>query len=96
MVPASAEIVGREHWLRQNRQWRDAAATSGGDSCSTGCFPLQPKPLSAKNYDYVYRRLVVDRRPLRKPLPLTDVFPVIVFGWKKAGVWPADPTPAGS
>ncbi|KAJ2693846.1 GTPase of the mitochondrial inner membrane that associates with the large ribosomal subunit, partial [Coemansia spiralis] len=87
---APAEDVGRAHWLRQNQAWRGAEASRSA-GCAATCFPRQPRRLSAKQYDVVFQRLVVDRERLRRPLPLTDVFPMLVSGWKKTGVWPANP-----
>ncbi|KAJ2331726.1 hypothetical protein GGI00_003124 [Coemansia sp. RSA 2681] len=84
-------LTGREHWLELNKQWR-----------AKGCADAEPKtkkpraarkPLSPHSYNYVYRMLVVERCPLKDPLPLTDTIALLVYGWKKTGVWPAD-TPA--
>ncbi|KAJ2156544.1 hypothetical protein GGF46_005121 [Coemansia sp. RSA 552] len=74
--------VGLAHWRRQNQEWRQGLS--------------QPKPrskdkqLSPRKYSYVFKRLVVERRKLKQPLPLTDAFPMLVDGWKETGVWPIE------
>ncbi|KAJ2902726.1 hypothetical protein GGI21_004520, partial [Coemansia aciculifera] len=62
-----------------------------GEIAGSKLKPRVPrKPLSPQSYSYVYKMLVVERCPLRDPLPLADTISLLVHGWKKTGVWPTD------
>ncbi|PIA16262.1 hypothetical protein COEREDRAFT_81458, partial [Coemansia reversa NRRL 1564] len=88
VVHMSSENVGLAHWLQQNRQWREG--TPHPSCCQTSCMPPKPYQLSPRKYNYVFKRLVVEKKPLKRPLSLVDVIPMLVHGWKKTGDWPTD------
>ncbi|KAJ1830672.1 hypothetical protein IWW55_000379 [Coemansia sp. RSA 2706] len=77
-----SQNVGLAHWQQQNRQWRDGEVDGKTQSRTT------PQPLSPRKYDYVFRKLVIDKKQLKRPLPLTDTVPMLIHGWRKTGVWP--------
>ncbi|KAJ2525013.1 hypothetical protein GGI11_000391 [Coemansia sp. RSA 2049] len=86
--------VGREHWLAQNRRWRQGQSPL---NCRAQSPVVQDgkkkdrKPLSKRMYDHTFRKLVMEWQPLKQSLPLEEAIPMIVYGWKKTGVWPSDP-----
>ncbi|KAI9500135.1 hypothetical protein GGI25_002561 [Coemansia spiralis] len=86
--------IGLEHWLEQNRRWREAKAPSSGDQLVKNQNTAKRKrPIGTLMYNHVFRKLVMEKRPLKEPLPLAEAIPILIHGWKQAGVWPADPQP---
>ncbi|KAJ1646358.1 hypothetical protein LPJ64_002157 [Coemansia asiatica] len=99
MTDAESDCVGRLHWIKQNRAWRmpkSDSRTDEGSSSGLRLPKLKQEPIDPKLYNYIFRRLVVDKRALKDPIPLAQAIPILVSGWKRTGVWPSDypsPTP---
>ncbi|ORX73992.1 hypothetical protein DL89DRAFT_7924 [Linderina pennispora] len=88
-------LIGLEHWKAQNARWRAGTKPKGVAE------PLTPGSLDGtysegrvnpRMYTSIFRGLIVDKRRLKKPLPLRDAIPMLVHGWKRAGVWPTEYT----
>ncbi|KAJ1861703.1 hypothetical protein H4R99_003783 [Coemansia sp. RSA 1722] len=92
MAGAESDSVGRLHWIKQNQAWR--TPKSDNKACEDSDRLRLPKtrhePLDPKLYGYIFRRLVVDKRALKEPIPLAQAMHILVSGWKRTGIWPAD------
>ncbi|KAJ2707498.1 hypothetical protein FB645_000674 [Coemansia sp. IMI 203386] len=92
MTGAESDSVGRLHWIKQNQAWR--TPKSDYKACEDSDRLRLPKtrhePLDPKLYGYIFRRLVVDKRALKEPIPLAQAMHILVSGWKRTGIWPAD------
>ncbi|KAJ1813483.1 hypothetical protein LPJ75_003171 [Coemansia sp. RSA 2598] len=101
MTDAESDCIGRAHWIKQNRAWRAPQSDSRDSEGRSGThLPKSKKdPLDPKLYSYIFRRLVVDKRAPKEPIPLAQAIPVLVSGWKRTGLWPANypsPTPTST
>ncbi|KAI9031747.1 hypothetical protein CLU79DRAFT_842326 [Phycomyces nitens] len=86
--------TGLESWLARRAEWTRVPdqlpdrQTSLPPNISVEQRDAWLDVMNQTNQLGIYRALVVDRRKLSTPLPLSFVIKIIVQGWKNDGTWP--------
>ncbi|RUS22254.1 hypothetical protein BC937DRAFT_89886 [Endogone sp. FLAS-F59071] len=86
--PASTPHLGLEFWNRQREEWTNGQWRQPVDS--EGKHNPALAHINDSNINAIYDSLVTDKKRLIKPIPLPYVINVLVSGWKRDGVWPAN------
>ncbi|CAG8739306.1 7589_t:CDS:2 [Racocetra persica] len=93
---STSEFVneGLEFWNKRRELW-----TRENQNIS-GTFDNKDNPalsnITPSNYNSIYDSLVHEKKKLVRPVPLPYVVKILVSGWKRDGIWPAEPPPASS
>ncbi|CAG8532934.1 4974_t:CDS:2, partial [Dentiscutata heterogama] len=93
---STSEFVneGLEFWNKRRELWTRGNQNISGTSDNRNNPALMS--ITPNNYNSIYDSLVYEKKKLVKPVPLPYVIKILVSGWKRDGIWPADPPSASS
>jgi hypothetical protein len=81
---------GYKEWKRRRKEWTKSNLSSSQKSklINESKSLLNNVPESA--YPSIYKMLVKENKPLKKPINLGDALKVIKAGWIADGTWPSE------
>ncbi|KAL1930097.1 hypothetical protein VTP01DRAFT_1251 [Rhizomucor pusillus] len=86
---ASTPQNGEALWHARRKAWREARPQQPPVTSSQSLSAwLNENIQDRKQHLGIYNSLVVSRKPLNKPIPLSFIVKVLVEGWKEDGTWP--------
>jgi hypothetical protein len=78
--------IGLDHYIQQRKEF---TKTHKKYTTEPLPLPLDLSTIENDQFDTIHESLLQGRKFL-KPTPLSFVFKVLIFGWKKEGVVPRD------